>query len=179
MNVFEIDIFKNIPIDSLTPNIMNFLAEAAVICLDNQGHKTGVSLEIEGGLKGRIILSWSTEVTTTMKDAWNDLQDMTEDGATYLAILIIHFFTSFKIIKRSQKGTGFDYWLGDKEDKNYPFQEKGRLEISGILKESKDNSIDKRIKVKLVQTKASDNLNLPAYIIVVEFSTPKSGVAKK
>ena len=179
MTIHKIDVFENILIDSLTPNIINFLAESALICLDNQGHKTGVSLKIEGDLKGYIVLSWTTKITETMKDAWNDFQDTTEDGATYLAILIIHLFTSFKVIKRSQKGTGFDYWLGDKNDKNYPFQEKARLEISGILQENKSNTLNQRVQVKLKQTAQSDNLKLPAYIIVVEFSSPKSKVAKK
>ena len=69
----------------------------------------------------------------------------------------------------------FDYWLGDKNSQ-YLFQDKARLEISGILKGTK-SKIDYREKIK--QTQQSNHLNLPAYIVVVEFSLPKSQVTKK
>jgi hypothetical protein len=179
MTTTEINIFKDIPANLLTPSVMNSFAEASVVCLDNQGHKSGVTFEVFGHINENIILSWETEVTPKIKDAWNDLQDATEDGASYLAILIIYHFTSYKVIKRSAKRTGFDYWLGEKEDEQYPFQNKARLEISGILQENKKNPINRRVDVKLIQTKQSDNLKLPAYIVIVEFSKPQSQVAKK
>ncbi len=175
----EINIFNDIPANLLTPSVMNSFAEASVVCLDNQGHKSGVTFEVFGYINQNIILSWETEVTPQIKDTWNDLQDATEDGASYLAILIIYHFTPYKVIKRSAKRTGFDYWLGEKEDEQYPFQNKARLEISGILQENKKNPINRRADVKLIQTKQSDNLNLPAYIVIVEFSKPQSQVVKK
>jgi hypothetical protein len=179
MTTTELNIFKDIPANLLTPSIMDFFAEASVVCLDNQGHKSGVIFEVVGYINKNIVLSWETEVTPQMKDAWNDLQDATEDGASYLAILIIHHFTPYKVIKRAVKKTGIDYWLGEKEDEQYPFQNKARLEISGILQENKKNAINKRVDIKLAQTEQSDNLNLPAYIVIIEFSKPQSQVAKK
>ncbi len=178
MTVHEIDVFKDIP-TSLTANVMNFLAEAAVVCLSEQGHGTDVSLEVFGCVNGRIVLSWLFDVTPQIKDAWRDTQETTEFGATYLAILITHHFTPFKVIERSRKRTGFDYWLGEKEDDTYPFQKKARLEISGILQENKGNTLAKRQQIKLNQTKQSDSLNLPAYIVIVEFGKPQSSVARK
>ena len=179
MTVCEVDISKDIPVTGLTTSFMNSIAEAAIVCFDDQNHDSGVTLRIEGELNESIIFQWSTEVSFQIKDTWNDLQEATEYGATYLAVLIIHYFTPLKVIKRSRKRTGFDYWLGEKEDENYPFQEKSRLEISGILQENKRNSVDKRVKEKLNQTKQSDNLNLPAYIVVVGFHQPQAQVAKK
>ncbi|MDD2724852.1 MAG: hypothetical protein PHH59_12620 [Methylovulum sp.] len=179
MAVHELDVLKDIPANVLTSNIMNAFAEAAVVCLDNQGHKSGVELEIIGHLNSHIILSWSDEITPQIKDAWHDLQETTEYGATYLAILIIYRLTPFKVIERSLKRTGFDYWLGEKEDEAYPFQKKARLEISGILQENKGNTIARRADIKLTQTKQSDDLDLPAYIVIVEFSKPRSWVEKK
>jgi hypothetical protein len=116
-------------------------------------------------------------VTPQMRDSWDDMQDTTEDGACCLAILIVHKLTEYKLIRRARKKTGFDYWLGNKESE-YPFQEKARLEISGILKGNK-SQIRKRIREKIEQTKQSDHLNLPAYIVVVEFGTPTSQVVKR
>lgn len=179
MAIHEIDIFKNIPITGLSPKVMDCIAESALVCLDNQGHNTGVTLTVKGDINNNIALSWTIEITNQLKDTWNDLQDATENGATYLAILIVHCFTPLKVIKRSQKGTGFDYWLGEKEDEIHPFQNKARLEISGILQENKKGRINSRVNNKLVQIKQSDNLNLPAYIVIVEFSHPQSKVVIK
>ncbi len=110
-----------------------------------------------------------------MIDNWNDLQEATEYGATALVLLIVHKFTKYKVIKRSRKRTGIDFWLGLKEDK-FLFQNRARLEISGILKGSK-SQIKQRLKAKMEQTKQSDHLDLKAFIIVVEFSTPTAKIA--
>lgn len=94
-----------------------------------------------------------------------------------LAILIIQKLTDYKVIRQSQKGTGFDFWLGDKRD-DYPFKDKSRLEISGILKANK-SQMTQRVEQKINQTKQSDNFKLPAYIAVVEFGTPMLQVVKR
>jgi len=179
MTTYEIDVLNDISISGLTSKFISNIADAAMVCLDNQKHKSGIILKINGSLNGDIILLWSDELTSQIKDTWNDLEETTEYGATYAAIIIVYFFTPLKVIKRSVKGTGFDYWLSEKEDEVYPFQEKARLEISGILKENKSGQIKSRVKEKIKQTEQSNNLKLPAYIVVVEFSTPKSEVAIK
>jgi len=79
-------------------------------------------------------------------------------------------------ILSSRKSGGFDYWLGERGDPL--FQKKARLEVSGILS-GKRSDIRARIKQKREQTTASDHLSLPAYIIVVEFSTPTAQVETK
>lgn len=180
MQTYKLDVFQEIPISGLTSKFINNIAEAAIVCLDNQKHKPECALKIYGDLTGIIIFSWSfNAMTNEIKDTWNDLQEATEDGATYIAIVIISYLTPLKVIKRSVKGTGFDYWLGEKEDQNYPFQEKARLEISGILQENATNSVEKRVKIKLNQVKQSDSLKLPAYIVVVGFGKPQLEVAIK
>jgi hypothetical protein len=179
MQTYKIDVFQETPISGLTSKFINNIADAAIVCLDNQRHNSGVVLKINGSLNGNIVLSWSDEVTNQIKDTWNDLEETTEYGATYIAIVVVYYFTSLKAIKRSVKGTGFDYWLGEKEDEISLFQEKARLEISGILQENKNGQVRYRVKEKIKQVEKSDSLRLPAYIVVVEFGTPKSEVAMK
>lgn len=179
MQTYKIDVFQEIPISGLTSKFIKNIAEAAIICLDNQNHKSECELKIQGNLTGIIILSWPSVITNEIKDTWNDLGEATEYGATYIAIVIISYLTPLKVIKRSVKGTGFDYWLGEKKDPNYPFQEKARLEISGILQENATNSVEKRVTIKLKQVKQSDSLKLPAYIVVVGFGKPQVEVAIK
>lgn len=82
------------------------------------------------------------------------------------------------MIERSSKGTGFDYWLGTVDTmEKIPFQNKVRLEVSGIRK-GDDSRVKARVKQKKEQTKLSDG-KYPAYTIVVEFSTLLSFVATK
>ena len=80
--------------------------------------------------------------------------------------------TSYTVIERSRKGTGFDYMLGDSLDPL--FTPKARLEVSGIMRETDGNTLDMRFHQKTAQTDKSDGTRLPAYVSVVEFSTPKA-----
>ncbi len=166
LNLYELKDLCYVP----TASTCDAYVEAASVCFENQSHKSGVVFKIEGGeISKQIKLNWE-EVSQQMLDNWNDLQEATEYGATALALLLIHKFTKYKVIKRSRKRTGIDFWLGLKED-TFPFQNRARLEISGILKGTK-SQINQRVKAKKEQTKQSDHLNLKALIIVVEFSTP-------
>jgi hypothetical protein len=93
-----------------------------------------------------------------------------------VAILLVDSLTEYHIVERSFKGTGFDYWLGPK--KSRLFQKAARLEVSGI-REGSTNAIDKRIREKVAQTKQSDVLNLPAFVVVVEFGTPTATMVRR
>jgi hypothetical protein len=55
------------------------------------------------------------------------------------------------------------------------FQGKARLEVSGILRGT-TRRINSRIKARMGQTRQSDNLALTAYVVVVEFGTPRAKV---
>ena len=61
---------------------------------------------------------------------------------------------------------------------DFPFQETARLEVSGILKGTK-SQINQRLKEKLEQTEKSDNLKLPAFVIIAEFSAPLVKIKKR
>ena len=67
--------------------------------------------------------------------------------------------------------------IEDGADEGQLFQNKVRLEVSGIRK-GDSSRIKARLKQKKEQTKVSDG-QFPAYIIVVEFSTPLSYVEKR
>ena len=151
------------------------LAEAAAICLEHQRHKPGTSLTVSGMTATRRRLVWPA-VTQQMRMTHNDLQEATEDGACAIAISLARELTGLNVIERSRKGTGFDYWLGN--DAGTLFQNKSRLEVSGILNGDK-MTIARRLRQKLVQTKRSDDLNLPAFVCVVEFGTPQAQLVKR
>jgi hypothetical protein len=94
-----------------------------------------------------------------------------------IALLMIHRLTDYKIIRQAKRQTGFDYWLGDQKEA-YPYTEKARLEVSGLLK-GKLKQINWRVKSKFQQSEQSNDLQLPIYVIITEFSKPISKMLEK
>ncbi len=113
------------------------------------------------------------ELTNQIRLAWKDLQEATEHGAVCVAIILIINKTKYTVIERAVKKTGIDYWLGekDKTENDLPFNKSARLEVSGIL-QGNNKHIQKRLNLKLDQTKQSDSTKLPKFIAIVEFSKP-------
>lgn len=142
---------------------------AASVCLESQGHGLKVDMAGEG--------SYATTYTTTrydvdaqMKRTWGDEEYTTEQGAYGLAFLVASCEMDVKAIQKSRKKTGIDYWLGTED--NFMFQNKVRLEVSGIRNGNKQQ-LDHRFETKMKQSEKSDGTGLPALIVIVEFSTPK------
>ncbi len=165
-------------IPALTQALGRVHAEAAAVCLENQGHHEPVRLAVRKIDTPQYDLRWPA-LTDTMRRAYEDLERATELGAYGVAILLIRDQTGLTAIRQSRKGTGFDYWLGpDGADDQLVFQDAARLEVSGILSGT-DTQFLTRVKQKLKQTEASDNSGLPAYACVVEFSRPQAEMATK
>jgi len=146
------------------------LAEAAAVCLESQKHTSGIKLSIEGDYTDNISITWDA-IDLKTRQSWQNLSESVEEAAYGLAIIVIWELTSYKIIKQSFKGSGFDYWLSKKQEDIFPFQETARLEVSGIL-HGTTSQINQRLKEKLEQTKKSDNLDISAFVIIAEFSRP-------
>jgi hypothetical protein len=162
----------------ITPSFGSTLAEAGAICFEEQNHKNGVELQVEGTSNAKYNVYWE-QITDQMLRCWGDAEYTTEQGAYGVAILLIRDLTDYTVLERSWKGTGFDFWLGKERDySEFPFQDKARLEVSGI-RSGYDRQITARMLKKLAQVIPSDSTLLPAYIVIVEFSTPISRVMKK
>jgi len=165
-------------IPALTQALGRVHAEAAAVCLENQGHQEPVRLTVRKIDTPQYDLRWPA-LTDTMRRAYEDLERATELGAYGVAILLIRDQTGLTAIRQSRKGTGFDYWLGpDGADDQLVFQDAARLEVSGILSGT-DSQFLTRVKQKLKQTEASDSTGLTAYACVVEFSRPQAEMATK
>jgi hypothetical protein len=163
---------------AITPAFGAAIAEAGAICLTDEDHKPGAALEVEGEFSTTFKLDWQP-VTEQTRRCWNDEEYTTEQAAYGVAFLLILRLTNLTVIERSRKGTGFDYWLGIQDSTaGLPFQRMARLEVSGIRKGNR-SQINARVKQKAEQTRASDAQGLPAYIIVVEFSSPISIISAK
>ncbi len=153
-------------------------ADAAAVCLDEQGHPNYVSMQIDGIQTREIELQWNV-INDTIRRFNADQEVATEYGAYGIAALIMPHLTNLTIIERSVKGKGFgfDFWLGSIKDPDTLFQRKARLEVSGI-RQGTETSIQSRVKMKLKQIGPSDTV-APGYVAVVEFSTPKAHIVEK
>lgn len=181
MRRLNLDILKTgIPV--ISKKMGAFLAEAAAICLTLNGYQSGVQLKVDGEIEEIFVIEWNDKITQEILNSWNDAKEATEFGATALALLILLETTDFTYFVRAIQGTGIDYWLGKGKYSGIALptaERKGRLEISGVLKESKGNTVNMRIAKKKAQSEKTDDSNLPVYIVVVEFSQPKAKIIKK
>ncbi len=181
MEKLDLDLLKTgIPV--ISKKIGAFLAEAAAICLHLNGYKSGVTLISEGEVNNSVIVEWQDIVTDELLASWNDAKEATEYGATALAILRILKYTDYTYFIRTYQGTGIDYWLGKGKYNGDIIPTKnreGRLEISGILKASKGNTINVRVNQKIKQVSKTRDTGLPVHIIVVEFREPKVKIVKQ
>ena len=153
------------------------LAEAASVCLESQHHQSATTLKVTGTYTDNFSLSWK-KIDLKVRQSWQNLTESVEEAAYGLAIVTIWQLTPYKIIKQSFKGSGFDYWLGEKDTSDDPFKEKARLEVSGILNGTK-GQINQRLKEKLQQTEKSDNFKLPVIVIIAEFGTPQIKIQER
>lgn len=154
--------------------------EAIKVCLEINKHPQGQLFLIEGEISHEFNAHWEP-VTQQLFDAWLDRQETLEAAACGIAVHIILSHTNYTVKKRSWKGTGFDYWLGVKDEPDDLFQNVGKLEVSGISEETKTNTPDYRVNKKIKQIdKFKDKYPAPvSYIIIVEFTAPKSLVHLK
>lgn len=155
----------------LSPGFRLYIEEAARFCLDYNNHLDGKMLEVDGHYQGRFELRW----IALARDYWNSFSDhqaAVEHAAYGIAFLLMLALTEHRVIQRSAKGTGFDFWLGKRGVPG--FQSHARLEVSGIL--LRPSRVGSRGAEKQVQSRRSDSTGLPAYVVIVEFSCPKSRI---
>lgn len=164
------------------------------VCLDNQGHQWGTTLTVvykedvepqhlfrknEATIYEYILPNWLSVTSQMQRNHGQDLAYTSEQAAYGIAFLLILELTEFTIIRKSVKTTGVDWYLGYKNDPHDLFKDAGRLEVSGLLYESPQNTIRSRARIKLKQTAPSDIKDLPVYVVIAEFSKPETWVMKK
>jgi len=147
------------------------LYEAFEVCMHTSGHAEKVGLSMAGITNNSINLLWADEYNGQKERTYADMQYTVEHGAVCLSVMLSTALTPYTVIERSRKGTGIDYWLGDKD--SVLFQKKARLEVSGILK-GNNYDINRRYDAKVEQIQRSNGLQLPAFVSVIEFSYPRA-----
>ena len=152
------------------------LAEAASVSLETNGHAPPSTCDVDGEVTASHELSWPP-IDDQIRRTWGDLDEAVEHGAYGLAALLVAEHTDLEVVERSRKGKGFDYWLGPKGEDTLLFQRTARLEVSGIGR-GDESAVTARVKKKLKQISVSDG-QLPGYVVIVEFGSPRARVIKK
>lgn len=158
----------------LTPGFRLYLREAAQFCLDHNGHSDGQLFQVDGSYRRLFRLRW-IKSPDLHRHTFADTAEAVENGAYGVAFALILSLTRHNVIERSAKGPGFDFWLGDRGALG--FQRSARLEVSGIL--SNESQIVSRTARKVAQTRRSDFVNLPVYVVIVEFGRPMSRITRR
>lgn len=143
------------------------MAEAASVCLEDQGH--GVLGEL--GVEGHFEATFDVErlvVDSQMKRSHGDRNRATENGAYGISFLVLRSLTGMTVLYQARGDSGFDYFLTRQDEAL--FQAYARLEVSGIRKGS-ERDIRARTRQKRKQTQESRE-GEPVLIAVVEFSRP-------
>lgn len=151
------------------------LAEAATVCLEQENHRTGVQMALNGDVEHTVRVLWrGAHDDASRFGTWNDPDEATEYGAIGIAFLLVSGLTEYTVVERARKGSGFDYWLGRKGSPPSLFQERARLEVSGIRR-GDEHAIASRVRSKSRQVQRSES-RLPGVIAVVEFGAPRSWI---
>jgi len=172
-----IDIYELKHVSYLSAIKCEDFSEAAAVCLDFHQHPQEIIIKASfNNVNREFKLIWK-KVTPKIRASRNDMGYSVESGAYCLAMMVLKELTDFTTVKQSKKGTGFDYWLSKAPSSN-GLQEQARMEVSGILKGTV-GQINQRLKEKIKQTQKSDSMKIPAFIVIVEFSTPLLKIVKK
>ena len=159
----------------ISERMAGFLVEAAVVCLELHGHLSGVILKVSGDYKETFQIIWTDKLDEQKINSWKDTKEATEYGATTIAILLIFMLEKLVVKERLPQAGTSDYSLRKVDS----IEHNGQMEVSGIWKETKGNTPTDRIRVKINKLQEITKIdNFPVYVIVTEFSGPKSKIKK-
>lgn len=110
------------------------------------------------------------------KAAMKEEKDMANHGGVALAWFAMSVLLDYGYVEQTEIGDGVDYRFMKNEpnDDDLNFMDNfHHVEISGILQESKTNTLKGRIKDKHEQINRGGKRNEPSSVIVTLFSQPK------
>jgi hypothetical protein len=181
---------KKIDIDSLkdgipvmTEGLFGIHKESCIVCFGSNGHSSGVKMELlfDNDKKDVCKILYSGKFTKRLLKSYSDNNKTTDYAACAIALLLIREYTDFVAEQTSNPtGNGIDYYLINKNeiyDDELIYNHSAMLEVSGIRLETKNTSINKRLKEKLDRLeKYNHDFSIPTYIVIVEFGKPYTRV---
>ena len=149
------------------------MAECAAVCFESQGHKSGVLLPYSDGQETKYsVVEWTNEVNAAILYSHFDEKRSTDFGAMGVAVLLACNLTEYTIFDSSAIGNGFDFWLR-KRMSDGSFAD-ATLEISGICRETLQNTVKSRLSIKEKQILKRAEQDVICYVSIIEFSKPEA-----
>ena len=159
-------------IEGISETFGAYMAECAAVCFDSQGHKSGVQLPYSDGEVTKYgVVEWANEVNDALLNSHFDEKRTTDFGAMGVAVLLASHLTDYTIFITSESDNGYDFRLM-KETIDGEYLD-ARLEISGIRKETPQNTVKSRLLVKEKQILKRADKDAICYVSVIEFSKPE------
>lgn len=135
--------------------------------------EAGIIFDIHG-ISTEAQLVWDSNFS---KAAMKEEKDMANHGGVALAWFAMSVLLDYGYVEQTEIGDGVDYRFMKKEpdDDDLNFMDNfHNVEISGILQESKTNTLKGRIKDKHEQINRGGKRNESSSVIVTLFSQPKT-----
>jgi hypothetical protein len=146
----------------------------AATALDKFHNNSEAEMEYEiDGNSAKSKLAWNSNFS---KVAMKEEKDMANFGGVALAWFIMSVLLDYKYVEQTEIGDGVDYRFKKEEpdDNDLNFMSGFHyIEISGILLESKTNTLKGRINDKHEQIKRGGKRNETSSVVVTLFSQPK------
>ena len=132
-------------IEGISETFGAYMAECAAVCFDSQGHKSGVQLPcFDGEVTKYGVVEWTNEVNDKLLNSHFDEKRTTDFGAMGVAVLLTCELTDYTHMATSKTQNGYDFKL-TKVDNDRDFMT-AILEVSGIRKETPQNTVKSRIR---------------------------------
>ena len=150
-----------------------YMAESAAVSFHSQGHKSGVTLLIsDGDTTENSQVEWANDINNSVLSSHFDEKRTTDFGAMCVAVLLACRLTDYTNFKTSRTDNGYDFKLRKKDaDGNFM---KATLEVSGIRKETPQNTVKSRLSIKKKQILKRAKKNAKCYVSIIEFSKPEA-----
>lgn len=147
----------------------------ATIGLDrfHQNSTTEIEFLIDGDSR-KVKISWDSNFSkSTMKEEI----DIANHGGVAMAWFVMSVLLDYGYVEQTEIGTGVDYrFMKDEpndDDLNF-LNNYHYVEISGILEESRSNTLNGRLKTKHSQIGRGSKRDMPSSVIVTLFCEPKT-----
>lgn len=162
-------------IPGLSAALAQTMYEAAVMCLELHWHESGVSCKVRGlaNALAETEVRWTGRFSDRIRRTFGDTTFAVEMAAEGLACLTIRELTDYIVIERAVRGDGIDFWLALRErEADHTRERAASMECKGIFEARFESDIAYRLRQGLRQSERSGYTNLPAFVIVSEFSNP-------
>ena len=148
----------------------------AAVALNKFHQNSSVTFKvIDDNNQKEIILEWDSNFPT---GAMKENVDMANHGSVALAFFVMSILNGYGYVEQSEIGDGVDYRfkIDEPKDGDFNFLDNDfhYVEVSGILKESKSNTLKNRIRVKHHQIGKGKKSEKSSSVIVTLFSEPKT-----